>query len=172
MIEIILIVVAVLFALYAYYLQTQVQNLTERINHLDRDLTEETVPAHMLGIEPHKVPNLASLTETLRSAGATEPKALEAAKLAIGHSWTLLDIQANIKMVRFMRAGDGGVTKINIYYGGKGGRSNLFTVATALNHPIKGKTQLFRKHITTQELEAILKNPRMHTDKGYYGNGR
>lgn len=43
-----------------------------------------------------------------------------------------------------------------------------FTVATALNHPKKGKAQLFRKGITIRELGKIFEDPRTHTGKGYY----
>lgn len=42
------------------------------------------------------------------------------------------------------------------------------TVGTTLTHPIKGRTTLFRKNIEPKEVEAILKNPRVHTEKGYY----
>ena len=42
------------------------------------------------------------------------------------------------------------------------------TLGTALKHPKKGKTQLFRRDVTTlEELPRILKNPRVNTDKGY-----
>lgn len=51
--------------------------------------------------------------------------------------------------------------RINIYYT-KG------TVGTALDHPTKGKTQLFRKNVTYKQLEKLFINPRQHTGKGYY----
>lgn len=173
MVEIILTLVAVLFALYAYYLHTCVVMITKRVNQLERDLTEENVPAHMLGVEPQPTATTEeAVAVVLREAGITEAKAFGAAGLAIKHKWQLFDIQANIKMVRFMRATGSDISKVNIYYGGKGGRTNLYTVATVINHPYKGKTQLFRKDITVQELEAILNNPRVHTDKGYYTGKR
>lgn len=52
-------------------------------------------------------------------------------------------------------------SRINIYYTTK-------TVGTCLHHPYKGKTQLFRKNVDVKQLVKIFKNPRCHTDKGYY----
>ena len=51
--------------------------------------------------------------------------------------------------------------QINVYY-------TRMTVGTSLAHPKRGKTQLFRKHVTLEELEKIFKNPRIHTRGGYY----
>ena len=42
------------------------------------------------------------------------------------------------------------------------------TVSTCLNHPKKGKTQLFRKRVNKEMLEQIFEYPRKHTGKGYY----
>ena len=160
---------------------------TKRINQLERDLSEqipiprtETVSdiaekkaqAHAAVKEAEiKMASAEQVEKTLRQAGVKDEKAHIAARLAIAAGWQLLDIQENIKMVRYMRAQNGDVQKVNIYHGGKGGRRELFTVATAINHPTKGKTQLFRKYITQQELAAVLKNPRTHTEKGYYQGG-
>ena len=42
------------------------------------------------------------------------------------------------------------------------------TVGSYLKHPKQGNTQLFRREISTwTELDAILQNPRVHTDKGF-----
>lgn len=41
------------------------------------------------------------------------------------------------------------------------------TVSTALKHPVKGKTQLFRKGVSMKLLEELFINPRKHTNKGY-----
>ncbi len=46
-------------------------------------------------------------------------------------------------------------------------RNESFTVGTYLKHPKKGKTQLFRKLCSIKEVKSILKNPRIHTRKGY-----
>lgn len=51
--------------------------------------------------------------------------------------------------------------RINIYL-------TTNTVATCINHPKKGKTQLFRKHVDYNMLKQIFANPRTHTGKGYY----
>lgn len=41
------------------------------------------------------------------------------------------------------------------------------TIRTVINHPKQGKTQMFRKNCSFDELEKICKNPREHTGKGY-----
>jgi len=51
-------------------------------------------------------------------------------------------------------------TRINIYY-------TTRTIGTALDHPTQGKTQLFRRNCTNTELAEIMRNPRVHTTKGY-----
>jgi len=51
--------------------------------------------------------------------------------------------------------------RINIYF-------TTGTVATCLDHPKRGKSQLFRRNMTYADLEDIFENPRVHTDGGYY----
>lgn len=41
------------------------------------------------------------------------------------------------------------------------------TVGSYLNHPVQGKTQLFRRNITHSEAEQLFRQPRIHTGKGY-----
>jgi hypothetical protein len=53
-----------------------------------------------------------------------------------------------------------GSTKINVYY-------TTGTVATCLNHPRQGKTQMFRRNISLNDLENIFHYPRVHTGVGY-----
>jgi hypothetical protein len=60
-----------------------------------------------------------------------------------------------------MRSFARGAERINIWL-------TMMTVATAINHPKKGKTQLYRKHCDMKTLESILRNPRRHTNLGYY----
>jgi len=53
-----------------------------------------------------------------------------------------------------------------------GVRANVYiktgTVATSLDHPTKGKTQLYRgQRDTFEKLEEIFDDPRVHTDSGY-----
>jgi len=102
--------------------------------------------------------------------------------IAKKYDWVFVDFQENIGMISFVKSfweieekqkrisldvvlgySHSNETKcrINIYLT-KG------TVATSLNHPSKGKTQLFRKNINYVELERLFINPRQHTGKGYY----
>ena len=54
-----------------------------------------------------------------------------------------------------------GAVKIVVYL-------TTMTVATCISHPKKGKTQLFRKNVSFEQLFKLFKNPRTHTGKGYY----
>lgn len=76
--------------------------------------------------------------------------------LAQFYGWDLLDHQENIFMASF----GNGKNRINIYY-------SKMTIATCLNHPVQGKTQLFRKRVSLKLLGKIFDNPRIHTNKGY-----
>jgi len=59
------------------------------------------------------------------------------------------------------REGKSGSTRINVYY-------TTGTVGTCLNHPRRGKTQLFRRNVNIDALDSIFANPRIHTGEGYY----
>lgn len=50
---------------------------------------------------------------------------------------------------------------INVYY-------TTGTVGTCLNHPRQGKTQLFWRNVTLQEIDSLFAKPRKHTGKRYY----
>ena len=142
----------------------------KRISALERDLSEQEISQHFIKepeVQNNTVVNGHHRIEVYKGLGIDD-KAEKAYQLALEKGWKLLDIQQNIKMVRFIRTDNGDVQKINIYYGGKKGRRYYYTVATALNHPTKGKTQLFRKSIDEKELTKILSNPRVHTGTGYY----
>jgi len=147
--------IAIILAVYA---TLKINKNEKRINHIERDLTENTT--RPVKKDEH--------IETLRKAGIVVPKAIHATKLATAKEWKIIDVQPNIKMIRYMRTQDGDVQKVNIYYGGKGNKLSQYTVATIINHPTRGKTQLFRKGVDLKQLERILDNPRIHTDKGYY----
>jgi len=41
------------------------------------------------------------------------------------------------------------------------------TIGCYLDHPIQGKSQLFRREVDTVEVEAVFHNPRVHIGKGY-----
>lgn len=73
------------------------------------------------------------------------------------HGYVCFDFQENIGMASY----SDGQTRINIYL-------TKMTVATCLNHPKKGPTQLFRKNVSLDMLTDIFNYPRQHTGKGYY----
>lgn len=77
--------------------------------------------------------------------------------LAKDEGYFRIDFQENLGMVSY----SDGVTRINVYL-------TKMTVATCLNHPKKGSTQLFRKNVNYEMLKSIFANPRKHTGKGYY----
>lgn len=77
-------------------------------------------------------------------------------KAAIAEDYFRLDYQEDKGMVSY----SDGQTRINIYL-------TTMTVATCLNHPKKGKTQLFRKRVNLSMLKEIFEYPRKHTGKGY-----
>lgn len=76
--------------------------------------------------------------------------------LAKEYDWEEIDLQDNIGMVSFRKDG----VRVNVYYTRK-------TVATALKHPKKGSTQMFRKNVEPQLLRRIFKYPRTHSGRGY-----
>jgi len=83
-------------------------------------------------------------------------------ELAIDYGWTELPThpQDEDKMMRFFSGKHEGVTvNVNLHTG---------TVATSLEHPLKGKTQLYRgQRNTLGQLVEVFDNPRVHTDSGY-----
>lgn len=85
-------------------------------------------------------------------------------RLGYSFGWKFLVYQEKIGMMSFFKNQGYNRMRINVYI------SNM-TVATCLDHPVRGSTQLFRKNVTNMELSNIFKNPRIHTGKGYYTNG-
>lgn len=77
--------------------------------------------------------------------------------LAKEYGWQEIDHQSNIYMVSFSRDG----VRLNYYYSRR-------TVGTAMLHPTKGSTQLFRQDVGTGMLRKIFDYPRIHTRVGYY----
>ncbi len=97
--------------------------------------------------------------------GITLPKGVspwvtQLASLGKKHGWKVIDWQGNLSMLSMWKD----EVRLNVY-------TSTMTVATCLNHPKQGKTQLFRKNVTIDELEAIYQNPRIHTNKGYKKKG-
>ena len=81
----------------------------------------------------------------------------EIEKVANQNDFNRIDFQENIGLISY----SDGATRINIYL-------TKMTVSTCLNHPKKGKTQLFRKNVNLKMLGEIFEYPRKHTGKGYY----
>jgi len=80
--------------------------------------------------------------------------------MAASHGWDFLDHQESIGLVSFSKLIDDYKARVNIY-------CTKMTVATCIKHPKSGKTQMFRKRVTSELMEKIFKNPRVHTGKGY-----
>lgn len=78
-------------------------------------------------------------------------------RIAKEKGYSQICFQENIGLISF---GIDGV-RINIYL-------TKMTVSTCLNHPKKGKTQLFRKNVDEKTLIQLFEYPRKHTGKGYY----
>jgi hypothetical protein len=78
-------------------------------------------------------------------------------EIAQKHGYICFDHQENIGMASY----SDGNARINIYL-------TRMTVATCINHPKKGPTQLFRKDVDLKTLDEIFAYPRKHTGKGYY----
>lgn len=81
--------------------------------------------------------------------------------LAKCNGYILREEQGNIGLLIFISRD--GATQINVY-------TTTMTVATALHHPVKGKTQLFRRNVSMGLLRLLFKKPRLHTGKGYFGH--
>lgn len=81
-------------------------------------------------------------------------------RMAKKHGWKFLEAQPRIGLVSFTKDIDGSPARINVY-------TTKMTVGTCLNHPKKGKTQLFRKKVGRDLMDRIFENPRVHTKIGY-----
>ena len=76
--------------------------------------------------------------------------------IAERNGWKLIAFQRDIWMASYRRHDQ----RINVYLT-KG------TIGTCLHHPEKGRTQLFRKGLSLEQVEKLFSNPREHTGKGY-----
>ncbi|KAL0482897.1 hypothetical protein AKO1_014186 [Acrasis kona] len=72
------------------------------------------------------------------------------------HGWVHQGRNENSRVDFYQR----GSEKMDHYY-------TTGTVKTSLNHPVQGKTQMFRRNLTADQFESVCKNPRHHTNKGY-----
>lgn len=85
----------------------------------------------------------------------SKPRIIELAKI---YGWVFdLERQPNPHMLSFFK----GEMRINVYH-------TTMTVSTALRHPIKGKTQLYRRNVNEKMLKQIFEFPRVHTGRGYF----
>lgn len=87
----------------------------------------------------------------------TDYRVLAFDDMAKRFGWDFLDLQETNKMVSYSKDDN----RLNVYY-------TTGTIGTVINHPKRGKTQLFRRNLTEKETEQLFKNPRTHTAKGYY----
>ena len=83
-------------------------------------------------------------------------------KLTQDHKWNFV-MKEYPYMVRVTKKFKYSLVKMNIYWNGKGIINN---VCTHMNHPKKGKGQIYRK-TNLSELEKYFINPRFHSGKGY-----
>jgi len=80
--------------------------------------------------------------------------------IATRHNYTEIGCNETSRVISF-QGGRNGSTRINVYY-------TTGTVGTCINHPHRGKSQLFRRNQSLDDIEAIFANPRVHTGEGYY----
>lgn len=57
-----------------------------------------------------------------------------------------------------------GEETFNLYWNSKNFK---FSVSTAMNHPKRGKNQLYRKYLDVDDVKNLLSNPRYHSQVGY-----
>lgn len=90
--------------------------------------------------------------------------------LANNHGWKFKKENEKSNMFSFTKESGNGTKdfKIDVYYKNNSTMLNFnFTIATSIDHPVKGKTQMFRKGVSRNLFIKILINPRHHTDCGY-----
>lgn len=75
----------------------------------------------------------------------------------------IVEIESKDPYMRsFLVPGEFGNVRINVWRKG-----DSYTVGTYMDHPKKGKTQLFRRNCDENLVKKLLKNPRLHTGLGY-----
>jgi len=79
------------------------------------------------------------------------------------HGWKLV-LKEYPYMIRVRKGFEYSLVTMNIYWNGKG---QVKKISTHLDHPKKGKRQMYRTLEKLSELEQYLINPRKHTNKGY-----
>ncbi len=82
---------------------------------------------------------------------------------AFAARWGLVEValKPQSRMVSFTgTAASGQTARWNVYY-------TTRTVGTCLEHPRQGKTQMFRRLVSPEQLQQIFADPRVHTGNGY-----
>lgn len=80
-------------------------------------------------------------------------------EIARHHNYQEVQFNETSRVIAFRN--NHGTVRVNVYY-------TTGTVATCIDHPRSGKTQLFRRNRTEEDLENIFGDPRTHTGVGYY----
>lgn len=95
----------------------------------------------------------------------------EIRRLAENREWIFICHQEKTSMISFEKRFDYSdkPVRINVYYRKESTKKNLIlTVATSMNHPRRGRDQMYRKEVNNSILTRILIDPRLHTGKGYF----
>lgn len=77
--------------------------------------------------------------------------------IAHANQWIIWAVDHTKFYMRFARNDE----YVDVWY-------SKMTVGTVINHPKKGRTQMFRRNVSSKELLDIFTDPRTHTGKGYY----
>eukprot|EP00579_Thalassiosira_antarctica_P025051 CAMPEP_0202020868 /NCGR_PEP_ID=MMETSP0905-20130828/45506_1 /ASSEMBLY_ACC=CAM_ASM_000554 /TAXON_ID=420261 /ORGANISM="Thalassiosira antarctica, Strain CCMP982" /LENGTH=439 /DNA_ID=CAMNT_0048582575 /DNA_START=40 /DNA_END=1359 /DNA_ORIENTATION=+ len=94
----------------------------------------------------------------------------EVKRLATEENYELVHFSKETRLISFEPMGGGeddddenysNDVKINVYW-------TTGTVGTCLDHPKRGKTQRFRRHVELRDLVKIFRNPCVRTGAGYY----
>lgn len=82
-------------------------------------------------------------------------------QLASEYGWVLKARDKAPKTLEFLKENEDGLpSKMMVWY-------STGRVATTVNHPTKGRNQMYRTEVGWGLLEELFKNPRLHTDRGY-----
>lgn len=76
------------------------------------------------------------------------------------NGWNLVQVDQKTYMLGF-RQGERKHPRINVYL-------TKSTFVTQIEHPKRGKSQLFRRNVPEKDYPRIFENPRVHTGRGYY----
>ena len=83
-------------------------------------------------------------------------------QLAVSEGFKEAYFNERSKVISFTKPGEKiHCVKINVYY-------TTGTVGTCVDHPVQGRTQLFRRNVDLEQLRMIFRNPHVHTGKGYH----